>query len=337
MRLAVYTDHPYRRGPAGLEAHEAFSLFVASLADYVDELTMVGRLDPDPGWEGYEIGAAVRFEELPFYPDLARAGDAGRSFGESCRRFWRLLGRVDGVWLMGPHPMSIAFALLALVRGKRVTLGVRQDLPSYVAGRHPGRRAVLGAAWALELTFRGLALLFPTVVVGPALARKYRHARRLLEIAVSLIADEDIVSLEEAVARSYEGELVAISVGRLDPEKNPLLLAEILVQLRATGRPWRLLVCGDGRLREDLAHHLAELGVAEHAELRGYVPYGPALSTAYRESHALLHVSWTEGFPQVILEGFAAGLPVVATDVGGVRAAADGAARLVEPGNAGAS
>ena len=32
VRLAVYTDHPYRRGPAGLEAHEAFSLFVASLA-----------------------------------------------------------------------------------------------------------------------------------------------------------------------------------------------------------------------------------------------------------------------------------------------------------------
>ncbi len=113
-----------------------------------------------------------------------------------------------------------------------------------------------------------------------------------------------------------------------------MLLAEILVELRASGRPWRLLVCGDGRLREDLEQRLAELGVAEHAEVRGYVPYGPALAAAYRESHALLHVSWTEGFPQVILEGFAAGLPVVATDVGGVSAVAEGAARLVEPGNA---
>ena len=54
----------------------------------------------------------------------------------------------------------------------------------------------------------------------------------------------------------------------------------------------------------------------------------------YRTSHALLHVSWTEGFPQVLLEAFAAGLPVVATDVGGVGAVAAGAARLVEPGDA---
>ncbi len=95
---------------------------------------------------------------------------------------------------MGPHPMSIAFALLALVRGKRVALGVRQDLPAYVAGRHPGRRAVLAAAWALELAFRSLAFVCPTVVVGPALARKYRHSRRLLEISVSLIDEADIVS-----------------------------------------------------------------------------------------------------------------------------------------------
>src|SRR5581483_3266620 len=53
----------------------------------------------------------------------------------------------------------------------------------------------------------------------------------------------------------------------------------------------------------------------------------------YRDSHALLHVSWTEGMPQVLLEAFAAGLPAVATDVGGVRAVADGAALLVGPGD----
>jgi glycosyltransferase involved in cell wall biosynthesis len=53
----------------------------------------------------------------------------------------------------------------------------------------------------------------------------------------------------------------------------------------------------------------------------------------YRRGHALLHVSWTEGFPQVLLEAFASGLPVVATDVGGVRELADGAARLIPPGD----
>ena len=54
----------------------------------------------------------------------------------------------------------------------------------------------------------------------------------------------------------------------------------------------------------------------------------------YRRSHALLHVSWTEGVPQVLFEAFAARLPVVATAVGGVPEAAGGAAILVPPGDA---
>ena len=54
----------------------------------------------------------------------------------------------------------------------------------------------------------------------------------------------------------------------------------------------------------------------------------------YRSSHAFLHVSWTEGLPQTLFEAFAAGLPVVATAVGGVPAAVGDAALLVEPGDA---
>ena len=59
-----------------------------------------------------------------------------------------------------------------------------------------------------------------------------------------------------------------------------------------------------------------------------------ALAELYRSSHALLHVSWTEGLPQVLFEAFAAGLPVVATEVGGVPAAVGDAALLVPPGDA---
>jgi glycosyltransferase involved in cell wall biosynthesis len=50
-------------------------------------------------------------------------------------------------------------------------------------------------------------------------------------------------------------------------------------------------------------------------------------------AHAFLHVSWTEGVPQVLFEAFAARLPVVATDVGGVGAVAGDAAILIQPGD----
>jgi glycosyltransferase involved in cell wall biosynthesis len=57
----------------------------------------------------------------------------------------------------------------------------------------------------------------------------------------------------------------------------------------------------------------------------------------YRSSHVFLHVSWTEGLPQVLSEAFASALPVVATDVGGVAEAVGEAALLVRPGDAAAA
>ena len=82
-----------------------------------------------------------------------------------------------------------------------------------------------------------------------------------------------------------------------------------------------------------LEERLAARALASHAELLGYVPIDQGLHALYRRSDFFLHVSWTEGLPQVIFEAFAARLPVVATAVGGVPAAADGAALLVPPGD----
>ncbi len=130
--------------------------------------------------------------------------------------------------------------------------------------------------------------------------------------------------------RDWDGTLTALSVGRLEPEKNPLMLADVLARL---DRRWRLVVCGEGPLAGDLGARLASLDVADRAELRGYVPIDAGLTALYRESHALLHVSWTEGVPQILFEAFAAGLPVVATAVGGVADAVGKDALLVPSGD----
>jgi glycosyltransferase involved in cell wall biosynthesis len=212
-----------------------------------------------------------------------------------------------------------------------VFLGVRQDLPTYVRARHPGRIGFRAAAAALEFAYRALARLCPTIVVGPALAGNYARAGRLLELTVSLVSREDVVDSEDALTRTDTAPLTVLSVGRLEAEKNPLLLADVLAALRSDGRDWRLVVCGEGPLHGALAERLSELGQAEHSELRGYVPFGDQMRALYRESAFFLHVSLTEGMPQVLLEALAAGLPVVATDVGGVRAAVGGLVSLVPP------
>ncbi|MEA2375105.1 MAG: hypothetical protein QOD53_1568, partial [Thermoleophilaceae bacterium] len=327
MRLAVYTDYVYRRDGDAVYAERAFALFLAGLAQHVDRLVIVGRLDPRSGTSHYRLPADVEFVALPHYSSLVNARESIPGMVRSLRRFWGVLRDVDGAWLLGPYLLSILFAGLTALRGRRVALGVRQDLPRYVKSRHPGRGWVHLAAGLLEGIFRALSRRWPVVVVGPQLAENYRRAPRLLEVTVSLVAADQIVSAEQAAARSYDGRLVALSVGRLEREKNPLLLADVLAELREHDPRWQLVVAGEGPLEGELRERLESLGVAGAADLRGYVAVDGGLPELYRSSHAFLHISWTEGLPQVLFEAFAAGLPVVATEVGGVPAAAAGAWR----------
>ncbi len=334
-RFVVYTDYTYRRG-GGEEvyADRAFALFLGQLARSTDRLVVVGKIDPAPGPLRYLLPAQIRFCETPYYPSMTRFGTALTSMSRSIAVFWRVLDDVDGAWLLGPHPLALVYAAMALVRRKSVTLGVRQDFPRYVRARHPGRRWLHRVGDLLDGIWRLLARVVPTIVVGPALAQIYRHGRSL-EIAVSLVHEHDLAPPEVARDRRYEeGDLRILSVGRLEEEKNPLLLADIAAELLRHSSRWRLQICGEGPLEDQLRKRIGELGISEHVELLGYLEHDSGLADLYRSSHALLHVSWTEGLPQVLLEACAARLPIVATGVGGVPAAFAETAILIEPGAA---
>jgi glycosyltransferase involved in cell wall biosynthesis len=334
MRVAVYTDYKYRRDVEGVHAEKAFALFLGRLAHDFDGLVLLGRLDPRPGGWHYRVPPRVTFVPLPWYPSLAQPLAAAPAMVKSIRRFWRALDGVDVVWLLGPHLLALAFLAIAMLRRKPVVLGARQDLPRYVASRHPDRRALRLVAHVLEGAWRALARFHSIIVVGPELERRYRRARRVLEVYVSLVDERAIENAADEGARDYSGELSVLAVGRLEPEKNPLLLADVLALLRDGEPRWRLVVCGDGPMRQELLQRLDRLGVRQYADLRGYVPMDRGLTRFYRDAHLFLHASWTEGMPQVLLEAFAARLPVVATAVGGVTRAADGCALLVAPGDA---
>lgn len=330
LRLGVYTDYSYSLSGGKPHAERAFALFIASLTAHLQRVVVIGRLDPD-GAARYPLGR-VELVPLPNYPSLSHTLPAIRGMLGSLRPFWRALDELDCVWILGPHPLAFPFALMARLRRRTVVLGVRQETVAYMRSRHPGRRGRVALARLMESGFRLLARRWPVIVVGPTLAETYRRSRSVLEISVSLIREAEIASPEAVAERDYSGELRALSVGRLEAEKNPLALADVLLALRRIDDRWRLVVCGEGELREPLERRLKELGLDHAAEVRGYVPHDRGLAEEYRSSHALLHVSWTEGLPQVLYEAFAAALPVAATDVGGIRAAVGEAVLLAPPG-----
>jgi glycosyltransferase involved in cell wall biosynthesis len=336
VRFVAYDDQVFERDGEELWTERTFPVFVAAVGEDLDGLVVVGRERRGGSARNFRLPDGLEFVALPYYESLTSLRSLSGGVLGSLRTFWRRLDDVDGAWVLGPHPLGLAFALLTLARRRRLVLGVRQEMRSYVRSRHPGRGHIHLAGDLLEYAWRGLGRVSAVVVVGPELRRQYRHARRLHEMRVSLMRTADLVGPETERARAYVSEqLRMLSVGRLDEEKNPLLLADIVARLRADGRDWRLVVCGTGSLADALAERVEALGLGDAVELRGYVPLGAGLQQLYRESHLFLHVSWTEGVPQVLFEAFAARLPIVATAVGGVpETVGEDAALLVPPGDA---
>ena len=257
MRLAVYTDYVYWRDGDAVFAERAFALFLARLDELFDDLVLVGRVSARPSGGYYRLRPGIELVALPNHPGLlASPRSTARALIGSIKPVWDLLPRVDAIWLLGPHPLVPVMAALATVRRRPFAVGVRQDTPRYVRRRYPRSRVAWLAADLLEGLNLAMARRAPTVVVGPELAHRYRRAPRLLPIVVSLVREKDIVTLEQALSRPYAGQLCALSVGRLEREKNPLLLADIADRLQRAGGRWRIEVCGDGPLRGALAERL---------------------------------------------------------------------------------
>jgi teichuronic acid biosynthesis glycosyltransferase TuaC len=112
---------------------------------------------------------------------------------------------------------------------------------------------------------------------------------------------------------------IVLSVGGLTPVKgfDVLIKAfEILVNNSGQRKPY-LTIVGEGTLRKDLETIISQLHLESHVHLVGAVPH-ERLCLWYNAADIFCLASEQEGWPNVILEAMACGLPVVASAVGGI-------------------
>jgi glycosyltransferase involved in cell wall biosynthesis len=338
-RLGVYVDDVYRIGASDGGRHvstdRAFVLFACEVGTHFDELVLLGRSVHSDVGADYVLPASVQVASLPHYDSVRRLGQLVRATLGTAVGMWRALADVDLVWIFGPHPFALLLATLARLRRKAVVLGVRQDTLEYFRARLPNRRwlPALAAVRLLDLAYRVLGRRLGATVVGRTIARRYGgDSTRVLPMTVTLVRAADVAAAPPEL--DWSGTIELLTIGRLDAEKNPLLVVDLLAALEAR-RPgrFRLTWLGRGPLADAVHERAAELGVAGSIRSLGYLPHGPELLALYRRSHIFVHVSLTEGVPQVLVEAVACGIPIVATDVGGVRDAVGdaGPALLVPP------
>lgn len=158
--------------------------------------------------------------------------------------------------------------------------------------------------WAL----RSVPVIVPSQVLA-GIARREWHLRP--DLVHHFVNGVDLVRFRPTtpVARAPR----VGTVGGLRPEKDQATLLRALQPLPGVGA----VVVGGGALQADLVALAAELGIADRVEFTG-----PVTDTApqYAAFDVFVLSSRTEQMPLVLLEAMACGLPVVATDVGDVRA-----------------
>jgi glycosyltransferase involved in cell wall biosynthesis len=219
------------------------------------------------------------------------------------------------------NPGMAAAVSLATLRGRR---------PPALATMHGVPEEDYPAAARL-LRLAGL----PAVACGPGVAAGLaQRGYSVLTTVVNGVSPAPEALGREELERRYglpRGGKVVVAAGRLVPQKNHVLAVRALAGVPGA----TLLVLGEGELRAEIERAAERAGVGARVVLVGVRPDARAVLAA---ADALVLPSVWEGLPLVALEALAAGVPIVATAVRGVRELlTDGRdALLAPPGDAGA-
>jgi glycosyltransferase involved in cell wall biosynthesis len=283
-------------------------------------------------YTGHEIEAARRANAFRVVP----LGKAGRwDVAGPLKRLRRLLReeRPDVLYAFQPTQAALAALLVPKRRKLRLVFGIR------AAAMQADRYDPLSAlSYRLEAWLsRRADLIIANARAGRDDAiRRGMPGDRLAVVPNGI--DTGAIRPDTAAGRAQrrawgiaDDAFVVGCVARFDPMKDHATFLRAAAQFASTHPHARFVCVGDGppQAREDLRALAQSLGVAERLVWAGEMADVAAAYSAF--DIATLSSAFGEGFPNVVAEAMACGIPVVATDVGDVRAIVDDLGAVVPP------
>ncbi len=171
---------------------------------------------------------------------------------------------------------------------------------------------------------RAAAVLFP-MADGVVL-----QSRRNIDFFSQTVRKKAVIlpnSIHPAFMREVyagEREKKIVAVGRIDANKNHILIIRAFAALAEQYPDYELFIYGEGELRFRLTEQVKEMGLQDRVHLPGSI--SDVADAIYKASVFVLS-SNSEGMPNTLIEAMALGIPSIATDCSG-----GGPAELIEDG-----
>ncbi|HEY0668392.1 MAG TPA: glycosyltransferase [Sphingobacteriaceae bacterium] len=129
-----------------------------------------------------------------------------------------------------------------------------------------------------------------------------------------VVIPNPVLSTSILVKTQVKSEKKIILVGRLAVEKGIFRLLKVM---RNLPQEYSLTIAGEGPLKKDIIKEIDSLQLSDRVQLTGLVNN---ITELIAKHDLMVLSSVTEGFPNVVLESLAVGVPVVSFQVGGIQA-----------------
>lgn len=169
--------------------------------------------------------------------------------------------------------------------------------------------------WSLKI-FQRLALLISQYIVFQTSGAQDYYGRLVKRKSTIILNPFDANTLPCSFSGKRDNRIV--SIGRLTPQKNQLLLIDVFSKIVRDYNHYSLVIYGEGELRPVLEEQIKKYGLEEHVFLPGN---SKTVLSEINSARLFILTSDYEGLPNALIEAMALGLPCISTDCspGGAR------------------
>lgn len=274
-------------------AERVLSVLSTPMADNFDEVQYVL-------WEGgesfYPIDSRVKMVSLP-----ELSGRKGRNRQITTFRRYIRKERPDLVLsFLTPYNMLVLLS----------TIGMKQKV--IVAERTDPKRLLAGGKLGLWLRdglyHRANGILTQTEYAKSCYDIKFKGKTAVIYNPVNM--NDEQVGLSLRISKEH----VFVTAGRLEPVKDQMMMIEAFGAFHKSHPDYRLVIYGEGPMRETLQRQINSLGLQDTVVLAGR---SNDLWNKIASAEAFLLTSEYEGMSNALIEAMCLGLPVVSTKVAG--------------------